>query len=90
MNYPRFLLFNVVGGIAWVFSMVLTGYYLPSLLNKPLEPIFGEGFKVEDHVEKIVIIVVFLSISPGIYAWFCSKRAGKKRQPEAQLAEIAE
>ena len=27
MHYPRFLLFNVVGGIGWVFSMVLIGYY---------------------------------------------------------------
>jgi membrane-associated protein len=90
MNYPRFLLFNVVGGIGWVFSMILTGYYLPSLLNPPLERVFGEGFKVEDHVEKIVIIVVLLSISPGIYVWLRSKLGGKKPAPESesQLAEV--
>jgi membrane-associated protein len=91
MNYPRFLLFNIFGGLGWVVSMILTGYYLPSLLNKPLEAVFGEGFKVEDHVEKIVIIVVLLSISPGIYVWLRSKFAGKKPQPatpEPQLAEV--
>jgi membrane-associated protein len=77
MEYRQFLTFNVVGGIAWVFSMVLAGYYLPSLLNKPLEPVFGQGFQIEKHVEKIVIIVVFLSITPALYAWLKSKLSRK-------------
>jgi membrane-associated protein len=75
MHYPRFLTFNVVGGIGWVVSMVLIGYYLPSALNPVLQPIFGPEFMVQDHVEKIVIVVVLLSISPGIYVWLRSKFA---------------
>src|SRR5947207_11400030 len=36
MEYRRFLAFNIFGGIGWVFSMILTGYFLPPLINKPL------------------------------------------------------
>jgi membrane-associated protein len=77
MDYSRFLLFNIVGGIGWVFSMVLIGYFLPTLINPALRPIFGPGFDVQDHVEKVVILVVLLSISPGIYVWLRSKFSGR-------------
>jgi len=80
MNYPRFLAFNIVGGIGWVFSMILIGYFLPTVINPALRPIFGNGFDVQDHVEKVVILVVLLSISPGIYVWLRSKFAGKAPQ----------
>jgi len=73
MQYRRFLAFNIVGGIGWVCSMILIGYYLPELLNPRLRPYFGEQFQVQDHVEKIVILVVFLSILPGIVVWAKSK-----------------
>lgn len=86
MHYPSFLAFNIFGGIGWVCSMVLIGYLLPSLLNPLLEPVFGSGFRVENHVEKIVIIVVLLSISPGIYVWLRSKFAARTPPPQAQLA----
>jgi membrane-associated protein len=69
MQYSRFLAFNIVGGIGWVCSMILIGYYLPAVLNPRLRPFFGEQFKVQDHVEKIVILVVLISISPGIFVW---------------------
>jgi membrane-associated protein len=71
MEYRQFLFFNVIGGVSWVFSMILTGYFLPGLLNDLL------GVKVEDHVEKVVIIVVLLSIAPGLFAWVKAKLASK-------------
>jgi len=82
MEYRQFLFFNVFGGIAWVFSMVLAGRYLPELLNPMLRPVFGEAFHVAEHVEKVVIIVVLLSISPGLYAWLRSKLSGKATEPK--------
>src|SRR5207253_2483339 len=36
MQYRRFLLFNIFGGIGWVFSMVLFGYCLPAFLDRLL------------------------------------------------------
>jgi membrane-associated protein len=90
MDYRRFLFYNVFGGIGWVCSMVFTGYFLPALLNPALRPFLGEGFAVEDHVEKVVIVVVLISVSPGLpslVAWMKNKMAGKKEVASAPSAE---
>ena len=90
MEYHRFLFFNVFGGIGWVCSMVLCGYWLPALLNPLLRPIFGEAFAVEEHVEKVVIIVVLLSVTPAGVVWLKKKLAGKKVEtPAVSSAEVA-
>jgi membrane-associated protein len=83
MEYRQFLFFNIFGGVGWVCSMILIGFFLPGLLNPVLEPIFGEGFKIQDHVEKVVIVVVLLSVSPGIVVWLRTKL---KKKPAEQLA----
>lgn len=62
MPYARFATFNVVGGIAWVVSMTLTGYFLGEA------PVIGP--LVRQHLEKVIILVVFLSILPGVIAWW--------------------
>jgi len=81
MEYRSFLFYNIIGGVGWVCSMLLLGYALTPVLNPLLRPIFGEDFKVIDHVEKVIIIVVLLSISPGIVAWLRTKMRGKQPQP---------
>jgi len=55
MSYPRFAAFNVFGGIFWVVSMVLSGYYL------------GQMAWIRDNLEKVVLLIVFLSITPILY-----------------------
>jgi membrane-associated protein len=54
MNYRRFVSFNVFGGLLWVLSMTLIGYYL------------GQFAWVRKNIEVVILIVVFLSILPGI------------------------
>ncbi len=83
MRYRQFLFFNVFGGVGWVCSMVLIGYFLPPLLNPVFRPIFGEQFQIQDHVEKVVIIVVLLSISPAFFVWLRGKWKGTPK-PEAE------
>jgi len=57
MQYSRFIAYNVVGGVAWVWSMLLLGYSL------------GRTFPgVAKHIELIILIIVFLSILPAIIA----------------------
>lgn len=68
MEYRRFVLFNVVGGVGWVVSMVLFGYMLQPVLEAPLKRVFGPEFRVEKHVDKIIILVVLASISPMLWA----------------------
>ncbi len=85
MEYKQFLFFNVFGGGLWVFSMVLAGYFLPSVLNPALEPVFGQGFQVEHHIEKVVLLVVFLSILPIVFGWLKSKL----QRPATEMNELA-
>jgi membrane-associated protein len=87
MSYARFLFFNIFGGIGWVFSMVLVGYFLPSVINPAMRPIFGTAFDIRDHIEKVIIVVVFLSISPGLVLWLKTKLAGKPAL-EPELVEV--
>jgi membrane-associated protein len=87
MDYRRFLFFNIFGGIGWVLSMVLIGFFLSTLINPALRPIFGDHFDVHNHIEKVVILVVLLSISPGIYVWLRSKFKSKPAL-EPNLAEV--
>lgn len=87
MDYRQFLFFNIFGGVSWVVSMVLAGYYLPALLNPPLQRLLGQDFKIEKHLEKVVIVVVLLSISPAIFAWFKNKLASKNTNAHGESRE---
>jgi membrane-associated protein len=69
MEYRRFVFYNVFGGIGWVCGMILFGYWLPELLNAPLRQVFGPGFDVVDHIEKVVIVVALVSVAPPFVAW---------------------
>lgn len=68
MNYRRFVSFNVFGGILWVISMTGIGYFL------------GQIPGVREHIEIVIVVVVFLSILPGIIAggreWMKKRKAG--------------
>jgi membrane-associated protein len=66
MEYRRFLGFNVFGGALWVLSMTLIGYFLGGIPG------------VKEHIEIVIIAVVFLSILPGIIAALREWRKGKK------------
>jgi len=55
MKYRRFALFNVFGGIGWVVSMILLGYYLGQTVPG-----------IERHIEYIILIVVLVSVLPMI------------------------
>lgn len=67
MNYRRFIAYNVVGGIFWVWSMLFTGYFLGRLVPN-----------IDQHIEKVIILVIFLSILPGIIGWLKSRRAAAR------------
>ncbi len=85
MNYRRFLLFNFFGGIGWVCSMITIGFILPTVVDPILRPIFGAEFEVQKHIEKVIIIVVLISIAPGIFAWLKHKFFKRGEQAVARL-----
>lgn len=55
MSYRRFVAYNVFGGIGWVASMTLIGYFLGNAIPD-----------IEKHIHKVVAIVIFVSILPAI------------------------
>ena len=71
MPYRKFLPFSILGGLLWICTMVLAGYFLGGVIERAL------GIKLEDHIEKVVIVVVFLSILPPIIE-FLKHKFGKK------------
>lgn len=89
MNYKQFLSFNIFGGIGWIVSMVLAGFFLPTLLNPLLQPIFGGEFKIQGHIEKVVIFVVFLSVLPIVFGWLKSKLTHTSTPPQGAEREEA-
>jgi len=57
MTYPKFLMFNVVGGFTWVTVIMLSGYY------------FGNIPVVKNNFTLVVLAIVFVSILPGIIGY---------------------
>jgi membrane-associated protein len=66
MGYRRFAAYNALGGIGWVASMTLTGYFL------------GMQFPaVVRHLEKVILIVVALSILPTVLEYARARRRAR-------------
>lgn len=78
MKYKDFISYNILGGFLWVTSMLFTGYFLGGLVEQMMQSWFGiEGFKLENHIDKVVIVIVFLSILPMIIEYWKSRRERK-------------
>ncbi|MBI4508563.1 MAG: VTT domain-containing protein [Deltaproteobacteria bacterium] len=72
MPYRRFALFNITGGASWILSLTLLGYILGARF-----PVLGK------HIEKVIIVIVFLSILPGIIEFWKAKRRARAEKRAA-------
>lgn len=71
MTYSRYLVYDICGGIVWVGSMVLGGYFL--------------GRSVPDinrRIHWVIAAVVFLSLLPAIIGALRARRSLKKSNAE--------
>ena len=59
MHYRTFIAYNVIGGLLWVWSMLFIGYFLGRWVPG-----------IDKHIEKVILVVIFLSILPGIIGWW--------------------
>ncbi len=66
MSYKHFFSYNVIGGIAWVAIFCTLG------------ALIGRMEWVEKNLDKVVIIIVVVSILPAIYEVVKAKLEGKK------------
>ena len=76
MDRKKFHFFNVVGCIAWVFSMVFAGYFLQKWIYKQF------GFDLKDHLELIVLGIVLVTTAPVIIKMF----SGRKSKSESSAS----
>jgi len=72
MPFRTFISFNVLGAFTWVWSMVLAGYFLPPVLQR-LVP----GFDLARNIDKIALVIVFLSLLPIAWTVYKERRQGK-------------
>ena len=68
MNYGKFLLYSVVGAVAWVAICLTAGYYLGSL------PLFKR------HFELVILAIVAISILPMAIEVLRARRHQKAAQ----------
>ncbi len=64
MHYRTFVLYNVVGGLGWVWGMLFTGYFLGRYIPG-----------IDEHIDIVIVVVIFLSLLPGIISWLRQRRA---------------
>ena len=66
MEYKKFLLYNVAGGIGWVASMTLAGYFLGRSVPN-----------IEKQIHWVIAVVILLSFIPIIREVLASRRHEK-------------
>ena len=59
MNFRTYTAYNVLGAVLWIWSMLFVGYFLG---------LYIPG--VEHHITKVILVVIFLSILPGLISWW--------------------
>ncbi len=77
MDRKKFHFFNVVGSIAWVFTMIFAGYFLQKWILQQF------GFDLKDHLEIIVIGIVLVTTAPVIIKLLTSKKGPPGMPPSA-------
>jgi membrane-associated protein len=65
MSYRTFLTYSVLGGTVWIWSMLFIGYFLGRYIPG-----------VDQHIETVIILVVFISLLPGIIGWLKTRKRG--------------
>jgi membrane-associated protein len=74
MQYRRYTLYNIVGGLAWIWSMLFVGYFLGYYIP-------GIG----DHIELVILVVIFLSLLPGMIAWLRNRGRSAERRAVSDI-----
>jgi membrane-associated protein len=70
MAYGRYLAFCVAGALLWVGSLCTAGYF------------FGNIPAVKSNLTVVIVVIVLLSVSPGVIAWLRSRNAARSAQRE--------
>ncbi len=64
MTYRKFLAYNVVGGILWILSLTLAGYF------------FGNNEVVEKNFSLVILAIIVISCLPGVIEYLRQRGKG--------------
>jgi membrane-associated protein len=64
MEYRRYTIYNVIGGIGWIWSMLFIGYFLGRYIPG-----------VDKHIESVILLVILISFMPGLIGWARARKA---------------
>ena len=77
MQFKQFITFNIIGAFVWIWSMLGIGYFLGSYIPG-----------IDKHIEIVVVIVVFISLLPGLIGGYRAKRARRDVKPAVEAGDI--
>jgi membrane-associated protein len=79
MNYFKFALFNVVGGVAWVLICLIAGR------------VFSSNEFVQKRFELVIVAIVVISVLPAVIEFLRNRRRATSEEPAAvAVAEAGE
>lgn len=65
MHYPKFISYNIIGGLAWVFAFTLLGYF------------FGNIPAVAHNFTLVILGIILISVLPMIFEYAKAKKKKK-------------
>jgi membrane-associated protein len=68
MDRKKFVIYNIIGCLAWVFAMLFAGHYFELFFLQKY------GFDLKKHLEVIVIGIVIITTAPVIYKLFFGRK----------------
>jgi membrane-associated protein len=72
MDKRKFSFFNMVGCIAWVFSMIMAGHFLQKWISSQF------GFDLKKHLEIIILVIVVVTTAPVLIKLLSGKKKHKE------------
>lgn len=66
MTYGKFFAYNIIGGFLWTASLIYSGYFFGNI------PLIRNNFSI------VVIVIVLISILPGIFEYLRHKLQARK------------
>ncbi len=72
MSYPRFISYNIIGGIAWVTLFTFGGYF------------FGELPIVKNNFSFVVLAIIIISTIPGVIGYLRERNRDKPVPPQPE------
>jgi membrane-associated protein len=77
MPYPRYLIYDIFGGMIWVGTMILGGYFLGRTIPN-----------ISQRIHYVILVVIFLSLLPAVISILRARR--NAQLPAASAAATSE